>query len=168
LTAQSELLRTQQPHLIDRSLLLALESLRRRPTLEGSLALQRGLALLPKRLASLPGEKEWQRTIISPDGALLAGWTENLDKNDPRRLWVWDTESSRLLTSLPEVETDYLLVAFTPDSKRLLTLTGAGNLRVIKAADGQAVTEKTLRHGRLKQAALSPDGSRLAASSQDD
>jgi WD40 repeat protein len=162
LTAQSELLRTQQPHLIDRSVLLALESLRRRPTLEGSLALQRGLALLAKPSASLPGEKEWQRTIISPDGARLAGWTDLAANDGPSRLWVWETESGRLLTSLPAGETDYLLVAFTPDSKRLVTLTEAGSWRVINAADGRVVTGKTLRPDLRRQAALSPDGRLLA------
>jgi WD40 repeat protein len=162
LAAQSELLRSQQHHLLGRSVLLAVESLRRRRTLEGSLALQRGLALLPKRLASLKREKEWHQTAISPDGALLAGWTESIDNKAPRRLWIWETKSGHLVTSLPEVETDYLLVAFTPDSKRLVTLTGAGNLRVINAADGQEVAEKGLGHDILRKVALSPDGRLIA------
>jgi WD40 repeat protein len=162
LTAQSELLRSQQPHLIDRSVLLALESLRRRPTLEGSLALQRGLALLPKQLASLKGEKACHRTAISPDGALMAAWTDLVADDEQSRLWVWETESGRLLISLPQTETDYLLVAFTPDSKRLIILTEAGSWRVIAAADGRQVTEKTLEHGLLRKAALSPDGRLLA------
>ena len=101
LTAQSELLRSQQPHLLDRSVLLAVESLRRRVTLEGNLALQRGLALLPKRLSTMSVEQKFGRISVSPDGKWVAGWTRAYGEGS-RKVWLWETGTGRLAMSLPE------------------------------------------------------------------
>lgn len=48
LAAESELTRTQSAELLERSVLLAVESLRRWPSAEADLAVRRGLGLLPQ------------------------------------------------------------------------------------------------------------------------
>jgi WD40 repeat protein len=164
LTAQSELLRSQQPHLLDRSVLLAVESLRRRITLEGNLALQRGLALLPKRLSTMSVEQKFGRISVSPDGKWVAGWTSFEDEErGPGKAWLWEAETGRLAASLPEEKTRYLLVAFSPDSRRLTTLTDEGGLRVTSVPDGRELSRISLTLNFLAKVALSPDGNLLAA-----
>ncbi|MGH9765614.1 MAG: eIF2A-related protein, partial [Blastocatellia bacterium] len=57
LAAQAELIRNQQPNLLERSVLLAVESMRRWPSLEASQTLLKGLFLLPRhRIARLAHE----------------------------------------------------------------------------------------------------------------
>jgi WD40 repeat protein len=164
LTAQSELLRSQQPHLIDRSVLLAVESLRRRATLEGSLALQRGLELLAKPVNVMAGETKMRDLTISPDGKWVAGWTEPDDKDIPGQGWIWETATGRRAASLPQVTNQYgyLLVAFSPDSKRLISLDEEGGWRQTAVADGREISRGTLGLKELKSAALSPDGNLMA------
>ena len=169
LTAQSELLRSQQPYLLNRSVLLAVESIHRRATLEASLALQRGLALLPKRLATMQVERELSQIIVSPDGVWLAGWDSggfNADRTAlrPGKVWLWETETGRLVTSLPQEAAPYLLVGFSPDSQRLITFSENGSLRVTAVADGREVSQKTLDIKEPWKTALSPDGKLLAVS----
>jgi WD40 repeat protein len=164
LTAQSELLRSQQPHLLDRSVLLAVESLRRRVSLEGNLALQRGLALLPKRLATMSVEQKFGQISVSPDGKWVAGWTRAYGEGSGK-VWLWEAETGRLAMSLPEEKTRYLLVAFSSNSQRLITLNDEGGLRVTSVPDGRELSRSTLSF--RGKAALSPDGNLLAAGGKD-
>ena len=67
--------------------------------------------------------------------------------------------------SLPEEKTRYLLVAFSPDSQRLITLNDESGLRVTSVPDGRELSRSTLSF--RAEAALSPDGNLLAAGGKD-
>jgi WD40 repeat protein len=170
LAAQSELLRSQQPHLLNRSVLLAVESLRRRPSLEGSLALQRGLALLSRRFAtmSMPENEFAGEITLSPDGRWLVGWKHagfGVSRDPaPGKVRLWDAETGRLMNSLQLEASPFYLVAFSSDSQRLITLTREGSIRVMAVPDGRELSRINLDFPSLQQAALSPDGKLLATS----
>lgn len=68
--ARSELLREEQPNLLEPSVVLALEAMRRNPSLEGEQALRHGLAILPQPV----NEIDFNSTDIAftPDGHLTA------------------------------------------------------------------------------------------------
>ena len=80
LAAQAELMRQQRAALLPRSILLALEAMRRLPSSEAYQALLSGLVLLPKvqavisgasgRLPYSPGSNHAATASVTPDGAL--------------------------------------------------------------------------------------------------
>ena len=74
LTAQSELLRNQQPHLLERSVLLAVESVKRYHSVETDQVLRQGLSLLARPIVNFSHEDKITVTAkaFSPDGNLLA------------------------------------------------------------------------------------------------
>jgi WD40 repeat protein len=97
LAAQANL--TQQGRYLNRSVLLAAESLQRAITAEGLQALSRGLVLLPQRVSRIPipvpEEVTW--ATFSANGGYLA----TLTKEQTGR--VWEVESGREVMKLPQV-----------------------------------------------------------------
>ena len=83
LAAQAELVRTQQPIRLPRALLLAVESMKRFPSLEANQVLHRGLSLLARRMELLNHRNTVSRFAFSADRAHLVVETE--DKN--RVVW---------------------------------------------------------------------------------
>jgi WD40 repeat protein len=96
LAAQSELLRNQQPRLLERSVLLAVESVKRYHSVETDQALRQGLSLLARPLLNLKNEYKNMTTAISfsLDSNLLAVHQEE----DTVQIWQWN--SNILLKSL--------------------------------------------------------------------
>ena len=72
LAAHAELSRIQQANLLERSVLLAVESMRRLPSVEVEQTLRQGLALLPRCIASMPNEHNVVAVSVSPDEKHLA------------------------------------------------------------------------------------------------
>ena len=72
LAAHAELSRIQQANLLERSVLLAVESMRRLPSVEVEQTLRQGLALLPRCIASMPNEHNVVAVSVSPDEKYLA------------------------------------------------------------------------------------------------
>jgi hypothetical protein len=77
LAAQANFLLAEHPLMVERSVLLALESLKREITPDGGRALSRGLSLLTRRLARVSQEGKVEAVIYSPDGRLLACVSRN-------------------------------------------------------------------------------------------
>ncbi len=77
LAAQAELTRQQQGHLIELSILLGVESLRRTPSPEGIESLHRSLALLPPAIARFQSNDRVLHLAFSPDGSVLAAASGN-------------------------------------------------------------------------------------------
>ncbi len=76
LVSQAELIRTQQPSLLERSVLIALEALRRAPSAEAMMALRLGLELLPVPEGMIDCGEQATQFVFSSDGnyvALLVG-----------------------------------------------------------------------------------------------
>ena len=80
MATQAELVRLQSPDLIERSVLLAAESLRRSPSLEGDQVLRRGIKQLPRIIATEKIEFPVMDIALSYDDDFLviAGWDTNL------------------------------------------------------------------------------------------
>ena len=70
LAAQAELTKNQRPDLLQRSLLLAIESMRRLPSLQADGRLRDGIALLPKRFFEQRREGQFSDVAFHPKGKL--------------------------------------------------------------------------------------------------
>jgi WD40 repeat protein len=118
--------------------------LRRRVTLKGSLALQRGLSLLGKRSIILNDSSGLRhgKMILDPDGKSLA-WVQAWIANKPGRIHLWNSASGQVLNTLPVDDSPYVAVAFSPDSLRLITVTDNGALRVTEVATGRELQKRS-------------------------
>ena len=164
LASQSEMVRDQQ---LTRSVLLAVESMRRDPCLEGDLALRRGLDLLPRIIAIMRHdgsvymmEDGWMGQIVfSPNGAKLA-----ITSSDGTAR-IWDASNGREIARL---EHGYLVwgVAFSPDGTKLATASHDYTARIWDASNGKEIAR--LEHGgRVNQVIFSPDGTKLVTRCDD-
>ncbi|MBE8992312.1 hypothetical protein IQ275_35385, partial [Nostoc sp. LEGE 12450] len=87
LAAQSELLRNQHPHLLERSVLLAIEAVKRYHSVETDQTLRQGLNLLARPLINIKNSKNRAKAIsFSPDGNLF---TFNQEE-DTVQIWQWN------------------------------------------------------------------------------
>lgn len=97
LSAQAELLQSQQPHLLERSVLVAIEAIKYRHSLETDRVLKQGLSLLPLPLTTLKeNDKSCARSItFSPDSQYLA-----VGFDDTVQVWKWDTAHPTFISKL--------------------------------------------------------------------
>lgn len=113
LASQSEQMRDITGSLTE-SVLLAIESLNHKETLEGSTALRRSLALQPRIIAELQHNSSVNAVAFSPDGRKVA--TASYD-NTAR---LWDVETGKQIQRL-EHDGSVYGVAFSPDGQKLAT-----------------------------------------------
>jgi WD40 repeat protein len=106
------------------------------------------------------GTKPFTCLAFSPDEGLLAAGSQD----DTVRLW--DLATGRELATYPGHEGGVVAVAFTPDGKRVVSLSGQ---RVVKTWDATRDPEMVVfRQGRgASHAALGPDGRYVAAAAND-
>jgi WD40 repeat protein/tRNA A-37 threonylcarbamoyl transferase component Bud32 len=149
LAAQSDLLRDQQPALLERSVLLAVESMRRLPLLENDQALRQGLALLPKTLVTLLHQGQVCTVAFSPDGRYLAtGGDEPAFLSDDEDLPTGHNVSS----------------AAEPKTRKDIVRPCAGTARVFELGSGKEVVRFSHK-GSVFTVAFSPDACCLATGS---
>jgi hypothetical protein len=115
LAAQSELIRDEQAYLLPRSVLLAVESMKRYRSLEADQALRDGLALLPRHVATLAHQDAVEDVVYSPGGKYLA--TASGDNT----LRVWEAQTGEEVARMTHEEGGVTDVAFSPDGKYLAT-----------------------------------------------
>jgi WD40 repeat protein len=142
-----------------RGTLLAVESMRRTPTLEGDRTLHQALALLPRPVLELPHPGYVEAAAFSPDGRWLAtgAWDHTAR--------VWEVATGREMARLKH--TDKVLgLAFSPDGRRLATQSGQ-TAYVWEIATGVELARME-HEDRVRAIAFSPDGRRLATGSWDD
>ena len=158
LASQSEQMRDITGSLTE-SVLLAIESLNHKETLEGSTALRRSLALQPRIIAELQHNSSVNAVAFSPDGRKVA--TASYD-NTAR---LWDVETGKQIQRL-EHDGSVYGVAFSPDGKKLATASSDSSARLWDVRTGKQL--QRLEHDRSVNAvAFSPDGQKLATASDD-
>lgn len=80
-----------------------------------------------------------------------------------RTLFVWDTAAARAVKQLQLDTKHFLDAAFTPDGRRLITVSKEGAARVWDAASWGCERAFAWDVGPLRAVAVSPDGTRAAA-----
>ena len=146
--------------LLQRSTLLAVEAMRRRPSADAEKVLRDDLILLTRPIAEMDYEGFRSSTLaISADGKFLATASR---KNTAR---IWETTDWQEVQRLHH-DGRVQAVAFSPDSQTLATGSEDGTARLWSVTSG----EERLQEGNTKAVwdlAFSPDGERLATATAD-
>jgi eukaryotic-like serine/threonine-protein kinase len=108
---------------------------------------------------------------FSPDGTRLASstglpgaYSTGADQGDPGEVKIWDAQTGKELMTLKGHRRFVNCVTFSPDSKRLATLSRDNRLKVWDVQTGQEVLSLKVSVGGRGGVAFSQDGKRLASS----
>ena len=150
----------------ERSLLLALEAVRRTYSADGTSTPEAENALHRALLASrvqlrLETTGPLSSAVFSPDGAQIA--TGSLD-NVVR---VWDAQTGRELLSMHGHTARINQVSFSPDGRHLASASDDRSAVIWDPMTGDAVLTLSGHGDRVEAVAWSPDGGRLATASRD-
>ena len=156
LAAQAQLLNIPDNR---RALLLAVESMRRAPSVEGSVPIYSLLDDIGVERTSLNHNGSVIAVAFSPDGK----WLATASRDNTAR--VWEAATGKELARLNHDDV-VQAVAFSPDGQWLATASSDNTARVWDAATGQELAR--LNHDYVVTAvAFSPDGKWLATASGD-
>ncbi len=155
-----------------RSILLALEALKKSDTIEAQNALHQ--AILASRLINTisAGSQSLFGVAVSPDGAEFA--TAGMDG----KLKVWSmsnlntlSDASPLLTVDnpvdfdPSSEAGGSTLAFSPDGKQIAVIAANQNTNIYDATNGQLLQTLSAQNGNIHSVAFDPNGKRLVTTS---
>jgi WD40 repeat protein len=101
---------------------------------------------------------------FSPDGTLVATCSRDFGDNAPR---VWETSSGRLVTLLGGHQQRAWDIAFSPDGRRLATVSDDRTIKLWSADDWTCLNTLVGHDAWVTAGAFSPDGLRLATTSGD-
>jgi len=159
LGTQAEMVRNQRADKLPLSVLLAIESIKRSPSIEGDQALRNGLSLLPRHITCMPHKDYVASVTFSPDGKYIA--TASYDNT----VKVWELTSSKLIATMPH-ESEVSSVVYSPDGMNLATASYDNNVRVYEAAKGKLLIQMT-HEDSVTSVTFSPNGKYLATASYD-
>ena len=142
-----------------RSLLLAREAARIRPTTQALNALHQALLGTDERTFLLGHERPVRAAAFSPDG------TRIVTASDDKTARVWGLDGAELAT-LSGHEAAIYSVAFSPDGQRIVTASGDRTAR-LWSLDGVVVATLSGHEAAVYRVAFSPDGQVIATSSGD-
>lgn len=158
LAGQATIVQQQEGRLLPRSVLLAVESLRRSPSLQATLALTAGLRVLTATDRSFVHEKGSNGIAFSPDGTLIASAGED----GTARVWRIADGSEVMRLQLGRRVSDVL---FSPDGRYLAAAGGFdGTAKVWDMAKGAEVLS-IAQKDQLDVLAFSPDSTLLFTAS---
>jgi len=128
LAAQSQLVVTEQPSLLERAALLGVESLRRYPSLAGDIALRNTSRLLPTfvRRFNIPNAF-FRNAAMSPDGRLVAASAGN-------EVALLNNAISAEVARFSHKK-EILTVRFSPDGRFMATASRDGTAKIINVAE---------------------------------
>ncbi|MET0068757.1 MAG: toll/interleukin-1 receptor domain-containing protein [Candidatus Thiodiazotropha sp.] len=157
LAAQSQVLLDQQGILLDIAGLLAVESMRRLPTLEGDQAIRKTLFLLSRKVIDidLPHDRSIREATFSPSGQQAAAILDNGDVE------VWNTLTGKMLSAFTFPASRKLM--FSPSHEYLILL--GGTIRVLDYQSGELLAD--LEQEDSVDAAISTDGGFLLTLGKD-
>ncbi|MGA7392366.1 MAG: TIR domain-containing protein, partial [Terrimicrobiaceae bacterium] len=153
LVAEAALANIQQADLLQRSVLLGLEAVRRLPSLETEHGLRERVALLPRPVMELRADGWVTAIAISSDGkhvAACGGYSAR----------VWEVASGREIAVL--IHDDIVdTLALSPNGRHLATASEDHTARVWDLSGGEEIAR--LKHdGPVNGVVFSPDGAFLA------
>jgi len=154
LAAQATIVQQQQGRLLPRSLLLAVESLRRSPTLQATMALTSGLRLFSSTNPTLVHDQGSNSIDFSPDGEVVASGGEDGTAR------IWHVADGKEILRV-QVGRSVSTVAFSPDGRYLASAGGFdGTAKVWEVASGAEVLS-IAQGDQLEVLTFSPDGKLL-------
>ncbi len=154
LAAQANLIREQRAELLPRSILLAVESLRRFPSVIGEEALRGGLVLLPQPLSSVRADAAIEMTKFSPDGRLAAAGDAQGNG------YLWDTSTGQIVGKWSQ-DAAINSLAFSPDGTKLASGGADAMVRLMSLPEGKLLHQFAVP-SPLWDVVFSPDGQMLA------
>lgn len=109
-----------------------------------------------EQTATLAGHTGWGRFDFSPDGK----WIVKAER-------IWAATTGQPVAILKGQKDQVRTASFSPDSKRIVTVSDGKTARIWNAATGQPVAVLTGHMDRVLDASFSPDGKRIVTSSED-
>jgi WD40 repeat protein len=165
LAAQAEVIGSERPNLLQSGVLLAVESLKRYPTLEADQVLRQGVPLLPRAVGRpIKHQGPVRGVAFSPDGTHLA--TASWDGTAS----IWEAVTGQPVFTLKpgQVNDRISAVAFSPNGAFLATAGSGGVAQVWDATNGQPFGPpiKSNTYPVMKSVAFSADSGYLATVSE--
>ena len=158
LSAEASLVLKDNPGDIDRSVLLAVESMRRVPLFENDTAVREGLRLFLKPVSS-EGIVSFRAVVFGPDSKFAAV------TNDDKAVRIVELPSGKQVLRLDHPDI-VLALTLSPDGRYLVTSCADKHLRIFDVKSGTLLFElKGLGH--IITTAFSPDGHYLSSGGDD-
>lgn len=126
-----------------------------------AMAVWRGAATRPPQVQRVPGERDFFAASLSPDGTLGC-----LGLSPVLRAHVYEIATGRVLLDKPTLGEVYAHL-FSPDQTRYYAVTANGWLHGWSLETGAELWPPAQQPGKIRPAAISPDGSRIVAGHDD-
>ena len=159
LAAQAEVTRSERPNLLQRSVLLAVESMRRVPSLEADQVLRQGLPLLPRPISHTMQKDALIALAFSSDGKYVV--TAGLDKTAR----IWEASSGLVVREFSH-DDRVVAVAFDASGNHLITGSWDKTARVWDVKTGREVARFT-HNDQVYSVKTSPNGRYIATAGAD-